>query len=237
MRRVRGPTAPEPVAIPDHSDAPMVWVDVDSVVPWERNPRMNDEAAKWLAERIRVHGFINPIIIWRGNGVMYAGHTRIKAARILGMARVPARFINFPDEVSAIEFGLADNRAHEQATWDQGKLRDIFTGELETVDPKALEARAGFNPVEREGLIKGWVEPPNDPSKEWEGMPEYEHEDQTSFRRVIVHFATQEDVDRFAELIGHIFTDKTRSIWYPKAEIGHIADKRYGSKPEGIRRV
>lgn len=213
-------------AIPDHSDAPMVWVDVDSVVPWKNNPRVNDEAAKWLAVRIRAHGFVDPIIIWRGNGVMYAGDTRVKAAKLLGMARVPARFINFPDERSAIEFGLADNRANEQASWSQEKLADLFSGELEAVDPEEIEASAGFTPEEREGLLSGWVG--NDPTKDWQGMLEHEHEDQTSFQKIVVHFKSQEDVDRFAALVGQSLTEQTRSIWYPKIERLVVEDKRYG---------
>jgi hypothetical protein len=233
IRRVRR-DEPAAEAIPEHRDAPMVWVDLDEVKPWEGNPRINDGAAEWLAGKIRIHGFVNPIIIWKRNGVMYAGHTRVKAARLLGMTEVPARFINFPSERAAIEFGLADNRANEQAEWDTTKLAVVLTDELEGVDPDEIEKAAGFAKEEQLGLVKGWeaVEE-NDPEKEWRGMPEYEHEDQTSLRRVVVHFARQEDVDRFAELVGQSFTDKTRSIWYPAAEIGHIADKRYGEDSPG----
>jgi hypothetical protein len=58
-------------------------------------------------------------------------------------------------------------------------------------------------------------------------MPEYQHEDQTSWHKVIVHFANAEDMARFAQLVEQSLTDKTRSIWYPKAEIGRYADKEY----------
>ena len=63
--------------------------------------------------------------------------------------------------------------------------------------------------------------------REWRGMPEFSQEDLTPFRSMIVNFATAADVAAFAELVGQRFTPKTRSIWYPKAEIGHFADKRY----------
>jgi FPC/CPF motif-containing protein YcgG len=62
---------------------------------------------------------------------------------------------------------------------------------------------------------------------EWVGMPEYEHEDQTSYRQIIIHFKTPEDLARFEQLIGQRLGMKLKSTWYPEAEIGHYADKVY----------
>ena len=63
--------------------------------------------------------------------------------------------------------------------------------------------------------------------EEWKGMPEFIQEDLTSFRKIIVHFKCQEDVDTFAKLIGQKITPKSPSLWYPKYEIRRYADKRY----------
>ncbi len=63
---------------------------------------------------------------------------------------------------------------------------------------------------------------------EWAGMPEFDHKDKTALRAVIVNFKTQEDVDAFAELLEQNLTENTRSIWFPKAEIEKMMDKRYG---------
>ncbi len=62
---------------------------------------------------------------------------------------------------------------------------------------------------------------------EWEGMPEFLQEDLQPFQSVIVHFEKREDMDEFSKLVEQKLTYKTKSIWYPKAEIGTIADKRY----------
>ena len=62
--------------------------------------------------------------------------------------------------------------------------------------------------------------------KEWQGMPEFEMEDLSSFRKIVVHFRNQEDIDKFAELIGQKIT-KAPSIWYPEWEKRRYADKRY----------
>lgn len=51
-----------------------------------------------------------------------------------------------------------------------------------------------------------------------EGMPEYKSEDKSSFRRLIVHFMNQKDVDSFSKLIKQVITDKTISINIPERE-------------------
>jgi len=61
---------------------------------------------------------------------------------------------------------------------------------------------------------------------EWQDMPEFEMEDLSSFRKIIVHFRNQEDIDKFAKLIGQKIT-KAPSIWYPEWKKRRYADKRY----------
>lgn len=55
-----------------------------------------------------------------------------------------------------------------------------------------------------------------DYDKEWEGMPEFEQDDLGPMKTIKVHFATQGDIDAFAEIVSHPITDKTIYIWYPK---------------------
>ncbi len=61
----------------------------------------------------------------------------------------------------------------------------------------------------------------------WEGMPEFVQEDQSPHQSILVHFASIEDRQKFSELIDQTITIKTQSVWYPAAEIGTYADKRY----------
>ena len=70
-------------------------------------------------------------------------------------------------------------------------------------------------------------ETPKEWEEHWQGMPEYVMEDLTSFKSIVVHFASQEDVNKFAELIGQKITPKQPSTWFPQAEIRRYADKRY----------
>lgn len=69
-----------------------------------------------------------------------------------------------------------------------------------------------------------------DPMAEWQGMPEFEQEDLTAAFSLKVNFASFEDLQKFAELVGQKLTENTRSIWYPIAEIGHYSDKRYADE-------
>ena len=58
-----------------------------------------------------------------------------------------------------------------------------------------------------------------DHEKEWEGMPEFDQETVGEpLQTIKVHFATQDAITAFAELIGQTVTIKTTFIWYPKAE-------------------
>ena len=50
----------------------------------------------------------------------------------------------------------------------------------------------------------------------WKGMPEYENEAVTGFKRLIVNFDTEADYRDFETLIGQSLTEKTKSIRFPK---------------------
>lgn len=63
--------------------------------------------------------------------------------------------------------------------------------------------------------------------KEWRGMPEFIQNDLTPWKTVYVHFEDIEAIRAFAKLVEQPVTTETRSLWYPKADIGHIANKRW----------
>lgn len=66
--------------------------------------------------------------------------------------------------------------------------------------------------------------------EEWKGMPEFVQEDLQPFQSIIVHFENRADMDKFAVLVGQKLTYKTKSIWYPAAEIATVSNKRYVSE-------
>jgi len=61
----------------------------------------------------------------------------------------------------------------------------------------------------------------------WKEMPEYKHDDLTPWNSVIIHFDSREGMQALSRILGQTLTEKTQSIWFPKAEIGRMVDKRY----------
>ena len=61
---------------------------ITTIRPYDRNPRVNDQAVDAVAASIREFGFRQPIVIDE-DGVIIVGHTRYKAALKLGLEKVP----------------------------------------------------------------------------------------------------------------------------------------------------
>ena len=62
---------------------------------------------------------------------------------------------------------------------------------------------------------------------EWQDMPEFVQEDLTPYRVLNVRFRNEEDVQKFAELMGQKITPKLKTIWFPYAEPRTVAHLRY----------
>ena len=99
------------------------------LIPYERNPRKNDDAVDAVALSISSFGFKVPIII-DSNNVIVAGHTRLKAAQKLGLSTVPVIRADDLTEEQVRAFRLADNKVSEAASWDFEKLE----AELANID-------------------------------------------------------------------------------------------------------
>lgn len=89
----------------------------EDLIPYENNPRHNDEAVEAVMQSIRDFGFKNPVIVDKKN-VIIAGHTRIKAAIRLGLEKVPVIRADDLTEEQAKAYRLVDNKTGELATWD-----------------------------------------------------------------------------------------------------------------------
>ena len=109
---------------------------IEELREYENNPRHNDSAVEAVAESIREFGFKVPVII-DSDGVIVAGHTRVKAAEALNLETVPCIVADdlTPDQIKA--FRLADNKTGELASWDFEKL-EAELAELESMDMSAF---------------------------------------------------------------------------------------------------
>ena len=119
----------------------VVEMPVSDLVPYENNPRNNDNAVDAVAASIREFGFKVPIIVDK-DGVIVAGHTRLKAAKKLGIDVVPVIRADDLTEEQVRAFRLADNKTGELAEWDFEKL----TEELSAIEMDMQEF--GFLPEE-----------------------------------------------------------------------------------------
>lgn len=105
---------------------------IDELKPYEKNPRRNDESVQYVANSIKEFGFKVPIVIDMEN-VIVAGHTRYKAAKKLGLSKVPCIVADDLTEAQIKAFRLADNKVGEFSEWDMdllgselGDLSNIF---------------------------------------------------------------------------------------------------------------
>jgi hypothetical protein len=105
---------------------------LDRITPYDKNPRLNDDAVEAVARSIREFGFRQPIVV-DDDGVVIIGHTRLKAAKSLGLGEVPvhvARGLS-PEKIKALR--IADNKTAEIAEWNL-ELLPIELAELQGMD-------------------------------------------------------------------------------------------------------
>ena len=95
---------------------------LDEIKPYENNPRHNDNAVDAVANSIREFGFKVPLVV-DSEGVIVAGHTRYKAAKKLGLDKVPCIIADDLTDEQVRAFRLADNKVGELATWDLDTLK------------------------------------------------------------------------------------------------------------------
>jgi DNA modification methylase len=134
---------------------------VTDLKPYARNARTHSrKQVKQIAAAIKEFGFTNPVLIDESDQII-AGHGRVAAAKLLGLAEVPTLQLSHLSAVQKRAYILADNRLAEKAGWDkeilavelQGLLDDgfevVLTGfevpDVDVVLDAAAEARSDRN--------------------------------------------------------------------------------------------
>jgi hypothetical protein len=241
-----------------------VWLPVADLRPNPRNPRLHGSEVAQLARTILRTAWGAPIVAQARGRRIIGGHGRLEAAKLIlqgievdGEMRggaehsfggppgcVPVRVVDVSD-AEADAMTLADNARGLQGTdsaeaivamaaqfgRDAAVMADMgFGGEaLDALVKAAGDAVLASGPqAPRDGIKAG------DASAEWEGMPDYESQDHKSHRHIVVHFASDEDFDEFARLIGATFPGGSKSTWFPprteageEREVGCFSDRAY----------
>ena len=105
---------------------------LEKLKPYERNPRVNAGAVDAVASSIRQFGWRVPVIVDR-EGTIIAGHTRLLAAKKLGLSEVPVHVASDLTPEAAKALRVADNKTGELAEWDF-ELLPIELKELQAQD-------------------------------------------------------------------------------------------------------
>lgn len=123
---------------------------IDRIRPYERNPRKNVDAVEKVARSLAEFGWQQPLVV-DSDGVLIAGHTRLKAAQSLGWTEAPVHVAAALTAEQAKAYRIADNRTGEEATWDQDRLvRELIELELSG----ASLASTGFDDAELDALLR-----------------------------------------------------------------------------------
>jgi len=141
---------------------------LDALIPYARNARTHSEAqVAQIAASIREFGFNNPILVDGDSGII-AGHGRLLAARVLGLADVPVIELAHLSAAQKRAFILAENKLTERGGWDA----ELLALELADLEAQGFDLElTGFEAAEIASLLESEeVEPPS--SSEAEDVPE-----------------------------------------------------------------
>jgi len=122
----------------------IIYKQINELIPYENNARINDDAVYPLIESIKEFGFNNPIIIDENN-VIINGHTRLKALKKLKWDEVPCIQLKDLSTEQKNAYRLADNKVAEIALWDEEKLLEEIQG-INNIDLSIF----GFEEIEKQ---------------------------------------------------------------------------------------
>ena len=124
---------------------------LEQIQPYEKNPRKNEAAVDKVMESLKEFGWQQPIVTDK-DGVIIAGHTRLLAARRLGLKTAPVAVAEDLTEDQVKAYRLADNKTNEFASWDIDLLDEellsigeidmnLFGFDMDAVVDRAAEVR------------------------------------------------------------------------------------------------
>lgn len=106
---------------------------VSDLIPYENNPRIiSEESVNAVAASFEAFGILQPLVIDTHN-VVIAGHTRLLAAKQLGLETVPCKIADELSDDEANAYRIADNSTSELSAWDYAK-REVELQKLDAFD-------------------------------------------------------------------------------------------------------
>ena len=123
-----------------------------SLLPYAANARTHSDAqVAQIAASISEFGFVNPVLVDEG-GEIIAGHGRVMAAKLLGMATVPTIERGGLSDAQRRALRLADNKLAMNSGWDEA----LLAAELTALSGMEFDLDlTGFDTSELDALIRG----------------------------------------------------------------------------------
>lgn len=118
----------------------IVYKSIDSLKPYEKNPRKIGKAVNYVMNSIKEFGFRVPVVI-DANGVIVCGHVRYTAAKKMKLTEIPCVVADDLSEAQIRAFRVVDNKTQELSTWDFAKL----IAELDEITNAINMQAFGFN--------------------------------------------------------------------------------------------
>jgi len=202
------------------------------------NPRtLTGAGYNALRDDLDVYGDLSGVVYNLETGATIGGNQRSRVFDIAECTFDITHTNETPDAQGTVKQGFViwrGNRyGYREVRWDKRKedaacliannnAGDWDWNALSAYEPEILElARMDASLLKRfetdASNLRAMLEAANeiDPRREWEGMPEFSEDDKLG-KGVLVRFVNDSDKQEFFSVIGQVFTDKTKSIWFPK---------------------
>lgn len=197
-------------------------MNIDNLKPNPNNPRILTKVDyEILKKKITIFPQMleKRPIVYIGDTVL-GGNQRLMVLKALAKEGFEIKDSYFSDasdwtEEQKKQFILTDNINDGEWNWE------ILANEWDEV--KLKEWGIPFPP--------SWGTPDN-PDKEWSGMPEFEQRDLSAYKQIIVSFTSEEDMSKFSEIVGQKIQITTKGIWYPEVKYEKRTDKAFVDKKE-----
>jgi DNA modification methylase len=132
------------------NDLQVSWWPVEKPIPYQKNSRkIPERAIDKVAASIKEFGWRQAIVVDKNN-IVICGHTRLLAAKKLGLTQVPVHVADNLTPAQVKAYRLMDNRSHDESSFD-----------LELLGPELEELRGldfdlgltGFDPHEIDDFL------------------------------------------------------------------------------------
>ncbi len=178
-----------------------------SLKPAKRNARAHNKAQEEAVANSVLHfGVIKPVVIDEQNRIV-AGHVVWRAAKKLGLRRIPVIRVSHLSETELRAYALADNQLATKSAWDL-EILSLELGELELALPEiGLDLSiTGFEPAEIDAVFDTLAENSPDPADEvlepLEGPPVSRTGGLFELGRHRLLVGDARDGDAYAQLMG-----------------------------------